>query len=337
MDRWSQQIEVYCLRPAVQEALDIRGPVRTAFLAQGEYNINYLVTEADPKAARPRQAVFRLNTASQLQLENQIAYEYGALEALAPSGVTPKPLWLDDTRGAFPYGLLCMEYLPGRPLDYSRDLHHAARLFAVLHGQDTAPFQGRLIEERGLCRARVAEGHRWLADYAGCPQASATVLKLLTRLGDTCSQRAPEADAFFEAEPWTVVNNTEVNSHNFIIGPERQYVIDWEKPVLSDPVQDITQFLAPTTTLWRTETVLTEEALEHFYSQYDRFSGRGEGLRERVAVYSPFLYLRALSWCAHAWVAYQGEDRAIRNPRTYRKICQYLQEDFMVPLLKSWV
>lgn len=333
----NRRIEAYCRQPAVMEALGFRGEVRAAFLAQGEYNVNYLV-RADGRNGGEAKAVFRLNTASQLQLDNQIAYEYSALVGLASSGVTPEPLWLDDSRHAFEQGLLCMAFLPGRPLDYSRDMDHAARLFAVLHGQDTAPFVGRLITEAGLCGARAREGRRWLRDYADHPKASPRVLQLLDRLLDYCEGQAEQADRWFESDPWMVVNNTEVNAHNFIIGPERQYIIDWEKPVLSDPVQDITQFLAPTTTLWRTDTVLDARALNRFYDQYEAHSRNpGKNLRERVAVYSPFLLLRALSWCAHAWAAYQDPARPIRNEETYGRICLYLTEDFMVPLLKNWV
>lgn len=336
MSTWNPQIEAYCSQQVFQEALGIEDPVCCSFLAQGEYNINYRVDAIDASSGAKKSFVFRLNTASQLQLDNQIQYEYKALKALAPSGVTPVPLYLDDTKSHFPYGLLCMEYLEGRPLEYGRDLHHAARLFAGIHSMDTAGFDSFLIKEQGLCHARVEEGRRWLEDYYACPEAPLEIKRLFHRFVEHCDQ-ASKADSFFEANPWQVVNNTEVNSHNFIIGEASQYIIDWEKPVISDPVQDITQFLAPTTTLWRSDYLLSDEEINHFYALYQQFSVRdAKDLRERVDIYRPFLYLRALSWCANAWVAYHGE-RVIHNPRTFEKIKSYLEPEFMRRLLREYI
>ncbi len=337
MGTLNRQIEAYCSQPIFQEALGIKGPVRCSFLAQGEYNINYRVDAVDAASAAEKRFVFRLNTASQLQLDNQIEYEYKALKALAPSEVTPVPLYLDDTKSRFSYGLLCMDYLEGRPLEYGRDLHHAARLFAGVHSMDTASFDSFMLKEQGLCRARVEEGHRWLEDYNACPDAPMEIKRLFHRFADYCHQEAARADGFFEADPWQVVNNTEVNSHNFIIGDTSQYIIDWEKPVISDPVQDITQFLAPTTTLWRSDYLLSDEEISCFYALYQQFSSRdARDLRERVNIYRPFLYLRGLSWCANAWVAYHGE-RTIHNPQTFEKIKSYLEPEFMGRLLREYI
>lgn len=143
-------------------------------------------------------------------------------------------------------------------------------------------------------------------------------------------------ERYFIENPWKAINNTEVNSHNFIIGDERSYLIDWEKPVISDPCQDITQFLAPTTTLWRTDILLSQEEIDKFYRVYEgRFPEKN--IRERVRMYTPYLYLRALSWCAYAYVEYQDPNKDIRNPETYKKIKSYLEMDFMRNLLKDWI
>jgi aminoglycoside phosphotransferase (APT) family kinase protein len=59
-------------------------------LAQGEYNLNYLLI--DP----PARLVFRVNLGSQIEREDQILYEYRALELLKESGATPVPHFVDD-------------------------------------------------------------------------------------------------------------------------------------------------------------------------------------------------------------------------------------------------
>ena len=55
--------------------------------------------------------------------------------------------------------------------------------------------------------------------------------------------------------------NTELNSTNFLIngGTYDNFLIDWEKPLYGDPAQDLGHFLAPTTTFWKTDVILSRE------------------------------------------------------------------------------
>ena len=64
-------------------------------LAQGEYNLNYLISSDS------LQLVFRVNIGTQINRDDQIVYEYKALELLKKSGVTPRPYFVDDTRQMF--------------------------------------------------------------------------------------------------------------------------------------------------------------------------------------------------------------------------------------------
>ena len=79
-------------------------------LGQGEYNVNY--TFLHPITGQ--KLVLLLNRGSQMHLADQIGYEFSALEYLLPSGRTPRPLLCSRT-----HNLLVMEWLPGRPLDYT--------------------------------------------------------------------------------------------------------------------------------------------------------------------------------------------------------------------------
>ena len=98
----------------------------TAFslLGQGEYNVNYVFTH--PRTGK--KLVLRINTGSQMHLEDQIGYEFTALQYLASSGRTPKPLFCDREMGS-----LVMEWLPGRALDYRTDMDEAAGILADIH------------------------------------------------------------------------------------------------------------------------------------------------------------------------------------------------------------
>ncbi len=110
-------------------------------LAQGEYNLNYLIS------CGSLHLVFRVNIGTQINRDDQILYEYKALELLSQSGVTPRPYFVDDTRQVFERGILIMEYLPGESLDYRRDLPDAAGLFAVIHQMGVPQDKNHLIRE----------------------------------------------------------------------------------------------------------------------------------------------------------------------------------------------
>ncbi len=323
------KIKSYLLETDQAERFGLTEKMRVEFLAQGEYNKNFIVCQDDLKY------VFRINMGSQLNLENQIEYEYEAIKKLEISGVTPIGYFCDNSRTYFDEGVLMMNYLEGRPLDYATDLNKAAEIFSNIHRLEVEPFESVLIEESDLCRARVREGASWLADFWKSDRPGSKTKKIITQLYDFCDQNAQRTDAFFVADPWRAVNNTEVNSHNFIIGSQKHYLIDWEKPVISDPVQDITQFLAPTTTLWKADYLLSEDEVKCFYRTYEK--GAGRQVEERVEVYKPYLYLRALGWCAGAWMSYTDASRAIMNETTFKVIERYLEPDFMEDLLKDYL
>lgn len=324
------EIKTYLQKSAYGRLYGFDQETHVRFLAQGEYNANYLVVSPKGKY------VFRMNMGSQLNLDNQIEYEYAALKRLEPSGVTPKACFVDDSRRAFQQGVLMMEFLPGRPLDYRQDLEKAARIFSRIHGLDPAEFADVLIEEKQLCHDRVIEGERWLAPFLADEKMPLESKRIIGKLLEYC-RKEQVRDAYFQSEPWLAVNNTEVNSHNFIIGPNHSYLIDWEKPVISDPVQDLTQFLAATTTLWKANTILSQEEVDGFYRVYGEEQSKAYNIRDRVALYEPFLLLRALSWCAGAFVEYSAGSRAIQNADTFEKIKMYLDPGFMRKLLKPFL
>ena len=110
-------------------------------------------------------------------------------------------------------------------------------------------------------------------------------------------------------------------------------MIDWEKPVISDPTQDLTQFMAPTTTSWKTDYLLSEEEKELFFQTYiEGLKGEDQNVGQRVHLYTPYLYLRALTWCAYAFVEYHDPNKQIKNIDTFEKIKTFLQIDFMKKL-----
>ena len=128
--------------------------------------------------------------------------------------------------------------------------------------------------------------------------------------------------------------NTELNSGNFLINGlgKPNYLVDWEKPLLGNPVQDLGHFLAPTTTFWKTDNILSKEEINQFVNAYlTAVDGRFciEHLEEELELYIAVTCLRGITWCAMAWVQYQEPGRLIRNHDTFHKLEAYLEEEFL--------
>lgn len=330
-DVLSNKIHEYMKYNKLDKKLNLSEDYKVKFLAQGEYNINFTVEGCNKKY------VFRVNTGSQIASENQIRYEYDALKSLEVSGVTPKTYYVDDRKKELDYGILIMEFLEGKPLEYHKDLNSAAEIFAKIHSIDITEnnFKNLIVEEN-IFTERIKEAQRLLKDFFQSPKIPSQ-LKDFFYVFIEWAEKNKYGERCFLENRWHVVNNTEVNSSNFIIGSKKSYLIDWEKPVISDPCQDLTQFLAPTTTLWKTDYILSGEEKEKFFRAYvGGLKDKDNNIRERVELYTPFLYLRALSWCAYAYLEYQKENKEIKNMDTYNKIKQYLDLDFMRDLLKGY-
>lgn len=315
---------------------DPQATTTVSLLAQGEYNINYRVQQGS------HTWVLRLNQASQINRPDQICYEYQALSLLAASGLTPRPYAVDDSRTALPLGLLWMEYLPGDPLDYGRDLAAAAHLFAKLHsyGIPTDTDHGLILEEAPLSMV-YKECCQLLQTYFESDLADPDLRQILQTLRDW-GEAARHQETYFYADPWPCVINTEVNSGNFIANRAARtlHLVDWEKPLWGDPSQDLSHFCAATTTLWKTSYRLSEAEKQDFldhYRQGIRDPHLRDTIQERVRLRDPFTLMRGISWSAMAWVAYQTGSHANRNPDTFLKICDYLQPEFLRDIFRPFV
>jgi aminoglycoside phosphotransferase (APT) family kinase protein len=304
-------------------------------LAQGEYNLNYLVRQANDAW------VFRVNIGSQIDRKDQIRYEFRALELLAPTGVTPRPYYVDDSCRHFEYGVLIMEYLPGTRLDYRRDLEDAARLFARIHAQPVDPARNHLIRESRPLSMTFEECSRLLPVYLESDLADPSLRDYLGEVLEW-AEGARHQEAYFVSDPWPCIINTEVNSGNFIANRGRGtlHLVDWEKPLWGDPSQDLSHFCAPMTTLWKTDYRMTAQAKEHFIDTYCAAitdAPLRDTIRERVRLRDPFNYLRGISWSAMAWVTYQTGDHAVKNQDTFLKVTSYLDLDFQRELFDPYL
>lgn len=297
-------------------------------LAQGEYNMNYLLQQGN------MHLVLRVNMGSQIQREDQIRYEFEALKTLAGSGMTPRPYFLDDSKSILSHGVLIMEYLQGESLDYPKDYREAARLFARIHSfTHQLSDGGHLIEENNPLSMTFDECSRLLGVYINSPAAIPEVCDFLQDVL-VWADEARRSEAYFREYPWWCVINTEVNSSNFIL--DRQagsiHLVDWEKPLWGDPSQDLSHFMVPTTTLWKTKYRMNPAERQKFLDVYrkevkDPFLA--STIEERVRLRDPFNCLRGVSWCAMAWISYRSGDHALQNADTFTKLDMYVDIDFL--------
>jgi aminoglycoside phosphotransferase (APT) family kinase protein len=261
------EVERYVCRTEVAAALGLGGTWALEFLAQGEYNINYLLRrDTDPPL------VVRVNTGTQIGKAGgaQIAYEAAALRLLENTDVAPRLHYLDDTLTDLPYGLLVMEYLPGGPLRYGDPAHltAAARTIARLHQVPAVPAE-TFILRRPLVDD-LAEGRGWLEDYLACERAPADVRALFARMLERAEQDAERFAGCFP--PPFALAHTDVQAHNFVVEerPERPHprLVDWERPLLDDPSYDLAHFALPTTTRWKSGYTLSPAEIERFLRDY---------------------------------------------------------------------
>lgn len=131
--------------------------------------------------------------------------------------------------------------------------------------------------------------------------------------------------------------NTELNSGNFLINsaPERSYLIDWEKPIYGLPAQDLGHFLAPTTSFWKSDVILSSEERERFLSHYISLSeGRFDcaHIREDTERFLRLNCIRGLCWCAMAYTKYREG-----GGESFEKIKAYLRDPFLSCVEEIWV
>ena len=320
-------IQTYANTARVRRALQSpeAEPLDFSLLGQGEYNRNYLFTHP----VTGQKLVLRKTTGSQMHLADQIGYEYGALEVLRSSGRTPGPVYLDSEAG-----ILVEEFLPGRPMAYREDLSAVAECLARIHDTPIPPNCPLLAPEDPIA-AMLAECREMAACYFRSPLADPRTTELLQTLLERAEQRPGKTDPLPKC-----ILNTELNSGNFLVDEAGTvFLVDWEKPILGEAAQDLGHFLAPTTTCWKTDVVLSEQEKLEFLKHYHASGAHPVPLEQLVArtgAYEAMNCLRGVTWSAMAWVEYQDPDRPIRNPQTFQKIRSYLHADFLEGLLTRY-
>lgn len=288
-----------------------------SFLATGEYNQNFRVD------SNGESYVFRINHGSQLNIPNQIEYEYLSLKSLVSSGVTPKVYYYDSNPEEFDGGVLLMEFLPGKPLDYITDREIAAEIFAKIHSVEK---REHFIVQYNPVRDIADECFRLIHKYPNHPLKN--IKRTLLDYHKDIIELGEETYELFQNEEMCIVN-TEVNSGNFLIDGDNGYLVDWEKPVISYCYQDLGHFLCPTTTLWKTDYRYSDEEKIDFLREYYNLMSlelNFDELIEKTKILEQTILLRGLSWCYMVYYEYTEQERTLKNTDTFKKIKFYMNE-----------
>lgn len=327
--------------------------VRVSPLAQGEHNANYLLSWDFGK-----KAVLRVNYVSQMGLSRQIGYEHRTLELLSPTGRTPKPLYVDESGQLDGHGVLAMEHLDGSWIDlrHPAQLEEAARILADIHTfpvleTDAWTNNAELAcppLEAGSARPckLLRPGDPLRAQFDTCMGFFGAYRR--SALADSEAVRRIEAFAAMAQEQletefqpaWaaSIVNTEAVPSHFLMVCDEQGnpaapgHMVDWEKPIVGEAVQDVAYFLSPTTTIWDTDIVFTAAEREAFLHTYlQTAEGRLDlgPFAKRFKAYAQMNCLLGITWSANAWVEYHTADRPLQNEKTRAKLPIYLSREFL--------
>lgn len=291
-------------------------------LGHGEYNINYTFYSKE----YGKDLVLRIAIGSQMDLKEQIKYEYQALKLLEVTNRTPKALYYDSSKEKIPYGFLVMEFLPGRPLNYKKDLKLAAEILSDIH-KVPVPKENHLIKPANGIEEIYRECLSMFKVYKTSDYKDSRVVERIENLLEKGRNiRAKDVGS-------RTLINTELNSGNFLINEGgRSYLVDWEKPLYAYGAQDLGHFLAPTTSFWKTDTILSGKEIDFFINEYYKNAELDiskKVLASSVKDYISINCLRGITWCSMAYVQYQDPDKVLTDQYTFEKIKTYLTPEFL--------
>lgn len=323
----AEAVRLLTSRPGVLRKVGLGRALRLRPLPLGEYHQNFVVEDELP--APP--VVLRINFGSQMGLANQLAYEAEALRLLEPCRIAPRLIHLEETEEESddpPF--LLEEFIPGRPLDYARDLEAAAHLFGRLH---TFPVERHhLVRSEAPFRTLLDDAAGLLAEARQAGAVAPAAMQRLAGAHERLSDRAGHWQAHIDRIGLAVVN-TEVNSGNFLVDDPAGTIrlVDWEKPLYSSPMVDIGHFWALSTILWKGEHVPGDAERRRFLEVYGGYYGPEAvaAVREVFDAAVQYSALRGIAWCASVYAAYRDEEKELASPHTFARIQQYLQPDFL--------
>jgi len=330
---------------ALKLAVGMRDDADTSLmpLGMGEHNLNYRLD------VRGRSFVLRINVAKQPFHDDQISYEFSALETLAPCGCVPSPVYLDSSSNALGEGVLVESFCEGDMLDFDHlrpgDLRCAAQVMADVHAvsvphgcmlhKPSDPLRGLMEECVGrfeVYRRSAFEDARitgWARRFFEASQRALETSPPPRNCEHIVNTETLPSHFLIPATSASQAAANDVSSGVFCANPG--YFVDWERPIVGEVAQDVAYFVSPTTTFWDSEFLFPASGIDSFVEDYWRaVDGRFErdGFDERFEPWLMMTALRSTTWCCRALVTY-NDPSVHKTEKTARKLPVYLSNDFM--------
>ncbi|MBO4353156.1 MAG: phosphotransferase, partial [Eggerthellaceae bacterium] len=245
-------------------------------LGMGEHNLNYRLD------VRDRSFVLRVNVAKQPFHDDQVSYEFSALEVLVPCGRVPEPVYLDSSSNALGEGVLVESFCEGDMLDFDHlrpgDLRCAAQIMADVHSA-AVPHDCLLHRPADPLRDLMSECIERFELYRRSTFEDARITGWARRFIEA-AQRALEA-APPPCDCEHIVNTETLPSHFLIPAASASsaaandtplgafcacpgFFVDWERPIVGEVAQDVAYFVSPTTTFWDSEYLFPANGIDSF-------------------------------------------------------------------------
>lgn len=212
----------------------------------------------------------------------------------------------------FPYTYLITNYIPGGPMDYSRQhLQYCAETLARLHRLPRQPGYPQVDQltpqvqqvDRPLTLF-FQEAQDYARPYLEFPEADLEIVRLLEAVLAKAEARL-SAEALLAEYPHTCLVHSDHTYENWVVGDQQAYLIDWEWAEIGSPAGDLGHFLSPVT-IRRYHGYQMPPADKQFFldAYYEALqdAALAATIGMHFAAFGAFPALRSLCWTAGYWV-----------------------------------
>ena len=318
------------------------------YLGEGEHNLNFWFDMPSDQVQATqvglRKYVLRINVATQPFHTDQVAYEYGALKALEPSGVTPRALYLDDGPDAPRKGALVIGFCEGEQLDFDNlhpgDLGQVAHIMACVHTVGLA-LDCPVYRPPDPMKALFDECVDRYEIYRSSGFAEQRIVRWVERFLAEAEERL---QGIPQAPVGCIVNTEPLPSHFLLVhtGADGKATygsfVDWERPIVGDPAQDVAFFASPAVTFWDSKYMMDpDEAAAFVETSWNAVDGRlsRDGFDKRLRAWRSLTALRSITWCCRATANLARDPHAHVTEKARRKMPVYLSDEFMEHLARA--
>ncbi|MFH1912701.1 MAG: aminoglycoside phosphotransferase family protein [Pseudomonadota bacterium] len=226
--------------------------------------------------------LLRLTRGGGFGLMARIAYEFGVLQTVRQSGITPRPFFCDEAAmvDGQSAGALLMEFLTGQPLVCDTHWWLAAQTLGLIH---SLPAHGRLVEREEP-----------VMDVYGMFDGITTMDTQAH--GAELSRLAQRAARLLAGEE-RVVTHGSVQPSDFVVDEDRgrAWLVDWENGGMSTRWVDVGLFMASAAMVPVGAYCRTDDERREFLDAYALAAGVSmpmEDMLARAAVFERVCELR---------------------------------------------